>query len=702
MLDVKPNKIKWRSAWLIAASVAWMCASGKVRGQIDTDSIKITTDQHDDMGPDDRYAVPYEPITYGQDIKAPLPGLAYDYKLVDWNQDGLVDILANLRRGGGVVFYKNVGTRQQPLYRSLQENQRLMDKGQLGRYFDVIDIDRDGTYELLGFEGQNNISKLSDEVVTLNLYVNRGSPEQPEWKQIPVVQPNGKPIAAPADVWNAPRLYVADWDSDGKEDLIIGYESVNETVPPEVPQMGSNRMFGFRDTTTYQVNSGKVFFLKNLTTNPAKPTFAAPKRIEADGQPISTYIHPYPTVFDEDGDGKKDLLVGTHRAEIRVFRNIGTSEQPRLTDAGLLQDEEGNPIRTFLTVRTYPADLDADGIAELIASSYFGNQDRYLVYQRQGLGWKNTDYLKIRADAETPVYGMGNSTVDPVDWDGDGDTDLLLGAEGSFPTLVENVGSEKDRKFLPARRLEYVDGSLLETFSVKEGVGSVWGPLEWYSDRIAPRAVDWDGDGVLDIISGSMGRRLYFFKGKKVDNALRFGKPRNFRFNDSTLVLPDRLFPGVVDWNGDGKPDLILSDDPGHIIVYEGNESLKLSNPTRLNHPDGSPLVLHDFWERKKGNRSGFTTADWDQDGHRDLIVYEFHRGIFLFRNTGNGTFEEEKRLVPLYSHLAGPSVMDWDDDGYLDLIIGGDERRMIEPSIPAHLVVFHGEDLELPPVAEK
>ena len=190
-----------------------------------------------------------------------------------------------------MVFYKNVGTRQQPLYRSLQENQRLMDKGQLGRYFDVIDIDRDGTYELLGFEGQNDISKLSDEVVTLNLYVNRGSPEQPEWKQIPVVQPNGKPIAAPADVWNAPRLYVADWDSDGKEDLIIGYESVNETVPPEVPQMGSNRMFGFRDTTTYQVNSGKVFFLKNLTTNPAKPTFAAPKRIEADGQPISTYIH---------------------------------------------------------------------------------------------------------------------------------------------------------------------------------------------------------------------------------------------------------------------------------------------------------------------------------------------------------------------------------------------------------------------------
>lgn len=73
-----------RSACLIAAGTLWLCSLSDVRGQSSEqkDSIKITTNQHDDMGPDNRYSVSYEPITYGQKIRAPLPGLAYDYKFV--------------------------------------------------------------------------------------------------------------------------------------------------------------------------------------------------------------------------------------------------------------------------------------------------------------------------------------------------------------------------------------------------------------------------------------------------------------------------------------------------------------------------------------------------------------------------------------------------------------------------------------------
>ena len=134
------------------------------------------------------------------------------------------------------------------------------------------------------------------------------------------------------------------------------------------------------------------------------------------------------------------------------------------------------------------------------------------------------------------------------------------------------------------------------------------------------------------------------------------------------------------------------------MVIYPGNASLDLGEPDTLKHPNGQPIVLEDFWKRKKGNRSGFAVADWDQDGHRDLIIYQFHRGVFLFHNAGNDTFEAEQLLVPLYSHLAGPSVMDWDNDGYLDLLIGGDERRMIEPRLPAHLMVFHGQGTRMPP----
>ncbi len=663
--------------------------------QQSSSTIQMVASSHDDEGPADRYSVPYDPITYGQTIKAPLPGLAYDYKLIDWDRDGLVDILASVRRGGGIVFYKNVGSREEPLFLSLQENERIMQPGDfgLGRYFNVLDVDQDGKNELIGYGREEDRA-----AQVLTVYFDEGKEHSPRWKPVVVTTSQGDAIKAPEDVNSAPRLSVGDWNHDGKPDLVVAFEHQDKTVPADLPTTGNSRMAGFRDPNVYDPYTGEVWLLLNSTPAKGKPQFEPPVRMTSDGEPIVTYINPYPTTFNINQDSLPDLLVGSHNATIRVFINQGTRADPNLVEDSLLSDPTGSPLRTFLTIRVDAADMNGDGTEELISASYYGNQNRYLVYSRRGLGWQHTDDLRIQADQDTPVYGMGNSTVDPVDWDGDGDIDLLLGAEGSFPTVVINIGTEQNRVFDPARRLQYTDGSLLETFSIEQGDGSYWGPREWYSDRIAPRAADWDGDGVLDILTGSMGRRLYFFKGEKVNGELRFHKPANFRYGGDELVLPDRLFPAVLDWTGDGQPDVMVSDDPGHVLVYEGDGSLGLENPDTLMLSTGQPIVLQDYWERKKGNRSGFAVADWDGDGKRDLIIYMFHRGVFLVRNTGNDTFEEAQPLVPLYSHLAGPSVMDWNKDGVLDLIIGGDERRMIEPDKPAHLAVFYGEHTLSPP----
>ncbi|MDZ7723283.1 MAG: hypothetical protein U5R06_10875 [candidate division KSB1 bacterium] len=48
--------------------------------------------------PDDRYPIPYNPVTYNQHVKAPLPGLSYCFHMTDWDKDGLIDILGLARR----------------------------------------------------------------------------------------------------------------------------------------------------------------------------------------------------------------------------------------------------------------------------------------------------------------------------------------------------------------------------------------------------------------------------------------------------------------------------------------------------------------------------------------------------------------------------------------------------------------------------
>ena len=60
---------------------------------------------------------------------------------------------------------------------------------------------------------------------------------------------------------------------------------------------------------------------------------AAPVRLTAGTEPIdigklSAYAHAGPVVFDVDGDGRRDLVVGDFPGNFWLFRNAGTEAHP--------------------------------------------------------------------------------------------------------------------------------------------------------------------------------------------------------------------------------------------------------------------------------------------------------------------------------------------------------------------------------------
>jgi hypothetical protein len=56
-----------------------------------------------------------------------------------------------------------------------------------------------------------------------------------------------------------------------------------------------------------------------------------PIRLEADGKPIDTEIgHATPALYDIDGDGKRDLLVGQFGGgKMKFFKNVGANKEPK-------------------------------------------------------------------------------------------------------------------------------------------------------------------------------------------------------------------------------------------------------------------------------------------------------------------------------------------------------------------------------------
>jgi hypothetical protein len=76
---------------------------------------------------------------------------------------------------------------------------------------------------------------------------------------------------------------------------------------------------------------------------------------------------------------------------------------------------------------------------------------------------------------------------------------------------------------------------------------------------------DWDGDGKLDLLLNS----------KNIDFMSNIApNPGEFQFKNEGLVDPHLLAghttcPGTVDWNGDGKRDLIIGAEDGFFYYVE-------------------------------------------------------------------------------------------------------------------------------------
>ncbi len=191
--------------------------------------------------------------------------------------------------------------------------------------------------------------------------------------------------------------------------------------------------------------------------------------------------------------------------------------------------------------------------------------------------------------------------------------------------------------------------------------------------------MDYDGDGDLDILSGSYTGEIYLFEGA---GGMSFAQGR-FLLNreGDPLEVGMSVTPEAVDYDGDGDLDLVIGTRMSgvQLVVNEGTRQAPLwaVKTTPLRTVSG-----------KKVKGSNAHHADWDGDGVQDLLVGSEHGGAYWYRNLGENNhpiYGEQEVLVPESpfeerSEEDGPvapgsrtkvSVTDWNNDGQLDLLIG-------------------------------
>jgi hypothetical protein len=295
--------------------------------------------------------------------------------------------------------------------------------------------------------------------------------------------------------------------------------------------------------------------------------FEQPVRLEADGKVIDTgpeWGHSSPCVEDIDGDGLADLVLGDFGGKFQIYKNVGQPDAPVYQNAGKLQaDGQDASVRIYCCIGSQArfCDLNADGVRDFISNSY----DPGHCYLFQGVSQQKFAASKELVDkAGVPVrsspvqkqtYQSFGSFFTPVDWDADGDGDLLIGCFDGHLKLRINEGDAKNAAFAD------------DNVTINAGDE----PLK-VAAHCCPVVADWDADGLWDVLAGSDDGSVMWFRnvGTKEEPQLDEGVTLVEKHDGTGYNLlrwsEDEIVPGiraqieVVDHNGDGKLDLLLGD----------------------------------------------------------------------------------------------------------------------------------------------
>ncbi|MDD5349272.1 MAG: VCBS repeat-containing protein [Chthoniobacteraceae bacterium] len=215
-------------------------------------------------------------------------------------------------------------------------------------------------------------------------------------------------------------------------------------------------------------------------------------------------------VADINKDGLLDIVTLDGSGYFRVYFNSGTATEPKFT--------QSETVPVFLGRFRWPA-------------------------QRGG-------FHAYDAGAK---FALG-------DFDKSGTQDLVIGNYYGDLMLIKNTGSTSSPEWKQPQTIESI-----KVATTRDG--------HRWANLLAPAVYDWNKDGKMDVLLGEgsySANTIHLL----LNSTSGFGSNALPSFNEDAheyLAYGDgreQLVPAVVDYNGDGNPDLLVGDRNGNINAY--------------------------------------------------------------------------------------------------------------------------------------
>lgn len=539
--------------------------------------------------------------------------------------------------------------------------------------FSEVDMDGDGIKDLFVFDRVGNVPLT---------FLNGGSPNSidytfaPEWRN-----------QFPAGMQNFTLL--RDYNCDGLEDLFTYYYSFTTGEAGIAAYRASRDASGKIEYTLVQ--DILRFTLKNQT------------------QRFNIYISTIdiPALDDIDGDGDLDIL---------TFNPSG----------GYVEWYQNTSVENG---------WNCDSLRFVYADNCWGRFYESGITQSIDLspridschGWPSWNPLRP-ANATNNLHA--GSTLLTLDMDNDGDKELILG-DLTFNNLnLLTNGGHADTAFATAQEVNFPQNTTtvaidifpaafyldvnndnkkdliaapnFDNISMNDRVAwlytnsqSTAQPVFNYQQQdflvaemvevgsaAAPAFVDFNGDGLLDLVVGNYGiyvnsstyrTRLIAFQNMGINSSpifklisMDFGNLQQYNFR--------RLAPAFGDMDGDGDMDMVIGQEDGTLLYVQNTGTLTVPSFT-------APFQ---YTTIDVGQHATPNLVDVDRDGDLDLLIGERNGNINYHENTGtatvaafsatptSGTFGFIDARLPGFSEGNSAPFL-WDDNGSYRLFVGNE-----------------------------
>ena len=603
---------------------------------------------------------------------------AGQFSNIDFNQDGIKDLFVFDRNGDQVLPFIKIGLPGSLEYRFAPEYISVFPE--MRNWALLVDFNQDGVEDIFCSSGvypgsmeawkgnRDSNGRLTFKRLTFNYGI-------PEILQFPISNGYTQIYVSSIDL-----PAVADADGDGDMDIISfeadgSFASFYKNVSVE-ENLGIDSLKYVRADICWGKFAENQF---NEDINLSSDAFSCASGFTGGGNSGVRHSGSSLTLFDSDGDGDMDLVIGDlASSKLKRLFNGGTKQTAHMTSLETNFPAEDIAVDLDVFLAAYYVDVDGDNKRDLIVTPNDINsgesENHVWLYKNTGSDAAPTfKFIKDDFLIDEMLFFNGGSHPVFADINGDGLQDMVVGTNG----ILQKGGSKKYRMILLLNN----GTETAPSYVVEDEDYLSFSQYGEFTGRFAPAFGDIDDDGDEDLMVGDARGLLYL----AINNA---GKDKPMTFEPPVYLYADisagqNAKPQIIDLDDDGLKDLLIGEKNNQLNFFKniGTTGMPKFSPEPSIFPNtdqaGKIFTSNDFPTQNGApflirSQGKFIMLMGTEDA--DIIAYDQIEGNIyntfnlLYSKTGN---INQGRKVTV-------ALADIDHDDYYEMAVGNERGGIV------------------------